>query len=278
MFQYTFGRRLQEKYQQQVIGDLISYQSNTVMPKTFPEILKFNTQIKVADAKSLNNILLFSPDSNQSKSKKRIQIVLEAIFNKNYYLEYNRAWRDPESLLKYSYYDGYWQSWRYLIGIEEKLKKEFQLKGEISKKSLGAITEYSNINSVMVGIRRGDYLLKKRHYGVFTSEYYQHCMDYIVKKINDPVFIVFSNDIEWVREHMDFKDYKVIYRTEELQDSDIEELMVMAACRHFIIVNSTYQWWGAWLSKNPYKIVMAPNNWFADNKPIDIVPPEWIRV
>lgn len=276
MFQYAFGRGLQENHQQQVASDLSIYFQDNEIKKT--EILKYDIRLEIADKGTLDKILLFQNNLEIFELGKKIQSGLEAVFNKNYYLEYSRAWRNPEDLLKYSYYDGYWQSWRYLTGIEEKLKKEFQLKGKIGQKSQYAIAEYSGINSVMVGIRRGDYLQERKHYGIYGQEYYLHCMDYITDQIKDPIFVIFSNDIEWVKNNMDFKNNKVIYRTKELQDSDAEELIVMASCQHFIIVNSTYQWWGAWLSKNPEKIVLVPDKWFADNKPIDIVPPGWIRI
>lgn len=279
MFQYAFGRALQEKYlQKHIVADFRFYQDKINGDTKRPNILELNILLKVADKKKLDDFFLFVTNPLLSKMKGKVLIGLEAIFNKEYYLEYNRAWRNPEKLLKYTYYDGYWQSWKYLIGIERKLRDEFQFKGNIGVKSRHAIIEYSKVNSVMLGIRRGDYLQESQHYGILTQEYYQKCMSYISNRIPDPIFIVFSNDIEWVKNHMDLKNYNVIYRTRELQDSDTEELMVMAACKHFIIANSTYQWWGAWLGKSPEKVVIAPNKWFADNKPIDIVPPDWLRI
>lgn len=279
LFQYAFTRSLQENYMEKdIFADFTLYQNYSKKTKYIPDILQFDINVKIASQKILKNHLFFERVSKYPKKQQKILAGIENILNRKYYLEYTRAWRDPGTLLKYTYYNGYWQSWKYLIGIEKKLKEELGLKNKIGKKSSNAIKEYSNMNSVMVGIRRGDYLQESKHYGIFNQDYYNFCMDFISNRINNPVFVIFSNDIEWVKKHIDFGQHSIIYREKEMQDSDAEELMVMATCKHFIIVNSTYQWWGAWLSQNSDKLVIAPCKWFADNKPIDIIPPEWIQV
>ena len=99
-----------------------------------------------------------------------------------------------------------------------------------------------------------------------------------VKTVNNPVFYIFSNDIGWVKKNLDLDRYRVVYRENENIIDDFEELQLMASCKHSIIGNSTFHWWGAWLINNPDKIIVAPKRWFFDNKPIDIVPPTWIRI
>ena len=90
-------------------------------------------------------------------------------------------------------------------------------------------------------------------------------------------FYIFSNDIEWVKSNMNF-DQKVTYFDNKNGIDDFEELFIMASCKHAIIPNSTFHWWGARMISNPEKIVICPEKWFADNKKIDIIPPSWIRI
>lgn len=278
MFQYAFACMLKEKYHQgRILADFSAYDSEDKSGIRVPRILQLNTDITIANEHSLNEVKMFH-HRVKSKPLYKMCLGLEGVLNKRYYLEWNRAYICPERLLSYQYYDGYWQSWRYLKGLENTLYEAFTLRKIPGEKTQNAIKKFSAINSVMLGIRRGDYLKDQKHFGIFDAEYYYHCMDYIQQKIENPVFIIFSNDIEWVKKNMDFRKYSVKYRLKNEQDSDTEELMVMASCKHFIIVNSTYQWWGAWLSKKPEKIVIAPEKWFSDDKPIDIVPPGWIKM
>lgn len=278
MFQYAFGKLMKEKYGEEVFADFSSYEKYDDTGIRVPRILKFQTDITFIDKDILQQVLLFKHGGNASAKMQKFRIGVEGIFNKCYYFETDRKWRNPENLLKYTYLDGYWQNWKYVTEMENPLRSEFVLKNNVGEKTRVSIEHCSKINSVMLGIRRGDYLQDKKHFGDFDIRYYHKCMDYIASKVEKPVFVVFSNDIEWVKNHMDFTKYDIVYRLKADQDSDLEELMVMAACKHFIIVNSTYQWWGAWLAANPNKIILAPKDWFADDKAIDIVPPSWIKV
>ena len=117
-----------------------------------------------------------------------------------------------------------------------------------------------------------------KHYGGFQKDYYLKAMGYMCKQLKDPTFYIFTNDLDFVKKELDLSCFNVKYREDEDQTSDLEELFVMGACKHAIISNSTFNWWGAWLIENKDKIVIAPKKWFHDNKPIDIVPPEWIRM
>ena len=103
-------------------------------------------------------------------------------------------------------------------------------------------------------------------------------MSYIAKRLYDPVFYVFSNDVQWCKEHLKWDDFNVQYREQEQQVSDLEEFFIMQSCRNAIIINSTFHWWAAYLIDNPDKIVIHPSKWFFDNKPIDIYHPDWVTV
>ena len=142
------------------------------------------------------------------------------------------------------------------------------------------------MSSVMVGVRKGDYTKGKKaisKFGAPSLDYYETAIKIILEKVEKPVFVVFSDDIEWVKENLTLEtrpglDIAVEYREKNKVNNDFEELFVMASCKHAIISNSTFNFWGAWLIRNPDKIVVAPKEWFKDNSPIDIVPSTWIKI
>jgi hypothetical protein len=281
LFQYAFLRSLQLKYScKNVKGDFSYYAHVKNDSIRVPRIESLNIKINKADDKDLNNVCMLKHPGNPLGLVYKGLIFAEHLLNRKYYFELDRRFRDVNRLIKYDYFDGYWQSWRYLDGIEGALKKEITFKKKFNKKTEEVISEIKNQNSVLLGVRRGDYIATskaRKHFGTFDIEYYLRAIEYVRERVRNPVFYIFSNDIQWVKQNMKF-DCNVVFRNSEDQASDIEELFIMAACKHAIIVNSTFYWWGAWLIDNAEKIVIAPKKWFADDKPIDIVPDNWVKM
>ena len=117
-----------------------------------------------------------------------------------------------------------------------------------------------------------------KFHGVCSLEYYANAIKNVSEKVVNPVFYVFSDDIAWVKENL-----KIDFPTKYVSDGilkDYEELMLMSYCKHNIIANSSFSWWGAWLNKNPEKVVVAPKQWFADESvdTSEIIPETWIRL
>lgn len=126
--------------------------------------------------------------------------------------------------------------------------------------------------SVSVHIRRGDY---KSHNLLLDDGYYLAAADMISHRINNPVWIVFSDEINYVKENYRFKG-EVIYIDDSYKLKDYEQLILMSQCKHNIIANSTFSWWGAWLNQNKNKCVVAPSKWISSQK--NIVPIDWIKI
>jgi len=194
---------------------------------------------------------------------------------------HNVGWNKNIINSKESYMDGYWQSYKYLDPIRSILLKEISLKEPIKNKYKELLNQISNTDSVSIHIRRGDYVndpkTKAAHY-TFGLEYYQEAVKIIAGKIPAPTFFVFSDDIEWVK-----KNFKSIFPTiyvSNAQIKDHEELMIMCECKNNIIANSSFSFWGAWLNKNPNKIVIAPKKWnnIYPKKYKDLLPKEWIQI
>ena len=278
LFQYAFGKRLNQIVDDDVKYDMSSYQYLAEDSIRRPRIMKFNVNLKIATQDELNALCLFSHKGKLTSTKYRIGIGLEAALNRKYYFEKDRAYRNPESLQKYSYFDGYWQSWRTIDKVWSELKEELIPNYSINAETQKMIDKVSNHNSVFVGVRKGDYTDSINHYGEFRQNYYDKAMNYILDRVPNPVFYIFSNDISWVKNNLSFNGKTVVYREPKDIIDDFEDLLIMANCRHSIMVNSTYHWWGAKLKDYEGKIVVAPSKWFFDDKPIDILPPHWVKM
>jgi len=281
LFQYSLIRNFEIKYNlKHIKGDFSYFNDINNDTVRLPRIKKLKVNITIASKEDVSEICKFKKSGNPLGLKYKSKIYFEKTFNKKYYFESDRSYRDLSTLLNYNYYDGYWQSWKYVEEIEDNLRKEIQPNFELSSQTKKIIAKMENENSVFIGIRRGDYLTTKKdinHYGSYSINYYLKAIEYIKKNVDNPIFYVFSNDITWVKENLDFKT-DVIYRDDKEQTSDVEELFIMGTCKHAIIVNSSFYWWGAWLIENQDKIVIAPNNWFADGSKIDILPQNWIKI
>ena len=101
-------------------------------------------------------------------------------------------------------------------------------------------------------------------------------IDIMKEKVKNPVFYIFSDDIEWVKENIDFKT-EVKYITGN--NKNYEELRLMYTCKHFIISNSSFSWWAQYLTDNKNRITSAPSKWFRNqNQKVDIYEDDWILI
>lgn len=177
------------------------------------------------------------------------------------------------------YLDGYWQSQKYFENIEDIIRKDFILKDEISLNIKNLMEVIQKENSVCIHVRRGDYVGNKVH-EIVGKEYYDKGLALISKKIKIDKLYVFSDDIKWCEENMKF-EFPVMFVGEEyVGQKDEGHLVLMKSCKNFIIPNSSFAWWGAWLSSYKDKIVIVPKQWFGDNSinSDDLIPKNWIRI
>ncbi|MEI8327970.1 MAG: alpha-1,2-fucosyltransferase [Candidatus Taylorbacteria bacterium] len=183
------------------------------------------------------------------------------------------------------YLDGYWQTEKYFRSIREILLRDFALRKPFSTSARGIEASIlREPNSVSLHVRRTDYSVNEQNIRIFGNhcdqEYYTKALSEIAKRINSTnlhVF-VFSDDIEWVKDHIDINFNKTYIS--ETSAPDYELMILMSVCKYHIIANSTFGWWGAWLDQKPNKIVIAPSVWIPGLKLSisDIIPPEWIKI
>lgn len=177
-------------------------------------------------------------------------------------------------------FSGYYQVARYYeeADVRTKLLEDFTLKdipesvAAISREMMGGGCE-----SVSLHVRRGDYLKLQDAYALCTKEYYEEAVKCICSRVGRPCHVfVFSDDLDWCRESLNlpvevtFVDLKMPNRPEL-------DMYLMSCCHHNVIANSSFSWWGAYLNRNPDKIVVAPKAWYVNDE-TDIVPANWIRL
>lgn len=175
------------------------------------------------------------------------------------------------------YVEGAFQTWRYWKDMMPEIRAELRVKTEPSEANRQIIEEMQACESVCVHIRRGDYLAPQfAHLNVCGEAYYKKAMERMKEQRPDAVFYIFTNnheEIEWIKAHYNFHGYTVRYV--DLDNPDYEELRLMYNCKHFIISNSTYSWWGQFLCDHEEKIVMAPDEWNREMKGDGIYMPDW---
>lgn len=281
MFQYAFAKQLQKKYCISEIKLDTSYYSRSykVSGTQYNSIDYFDVHYEKATSEDLKEVCKFRHTQKPMTLSYRIPIFLEMLLNKKYYHIRDFSYVNPKELLAYSYLDGSWQCPKYLEGIEGLLREEFVYKNPISEKVQIQIDRVKSENSVFIGVRRGDYVKPANInlYGELGERYYNKAISLIKTKVENPVFYVMSDDIEWVKNNIHFDEH-VTYRTKEMIGNAHEEMMFMSSCKHAIIPNSTFHWWGAWLIPGCDKIITVPYPWFADGTAIDITPSTWTKL
>lgn len=269
MFQYAIGKNL-------------ALQNNT--------ILKFDVSELEQDKLRHYELDIFNISGSIAT---RFTMMFVCIFNKRimskilgkYYLciKQQDLYFNEKMLLKKGniYLDGYWQSENYFKEIRNIIINDFMIKNKPDKRNKLMIEKIKNSNSVCIHIRRGDYISNaktNKFHGHCSLKYYYNAIEIIIKKVKNPTFYIFSDDSQWTKENLKLK-YPTIYVNINSPKKGYEDLRLMSNCKYFIIANSSFSWWGAWLSNTPNKIVCAPKRWFKSTYDEgDIIPKSWIRV
>lgn len=303
MFQYAAGRNLAMKHNTDLKFDLSWYagQSNRIY-----EMDKYNIHASLANSKDFFQV---SPrhgilDLVGNWFNQRMRSYTERAFRSvgvetynlpSYCLEFSTT-SVPQSLMigkiasqRYFHYDkefescpentylvGYWISYKY-FQQQSCIRDELTLKCPLGPYATSIARIISSGNSVSIHLRRGD-KLNDPQYRPTDIGYVLRSIDYIEKRISDPIYFVFSDDIDWVKSELPINQ-RIHFIENESEQRDTEDLHLMSLCKHNIIAESSYSWWGAWLNRNPEKLVVSPvaSNWInaAHYNTEDILPPEW---
>ncbi|MBC7695245.1 MAG: alpha-1,2-fucosyltransferase [Burkholderiales bacterium] len=281
MFQYAAARHLAFLHKTGLFVDTsyLDKNPNGAYTKRNLELNVFNVDLKIA---SPSDIKRFNIDSS-NKYWRGIQRNFSFLFSNLYVAESGIIYNTQFSNFpKNTYLDGFWQSERYFKPIESSLLKEFTPKDKLDSENEIWLNKINSCESVSLHIRRGDYVSSEnsqKHHGNLEISYYMNALKSIKEKHSKIEVFVFSDDLEWCRSNLKLDD--TIHFVDANQKNNFHfDMYLMSHCKHNIIANSSFSWWGAWLNQNNTKIVIAPANWFADKtlNTKDLIPPSWIIV
>ena len=185
---------------------------------------------------------------------------------------------DEEVLKKdRAYLVGCWQSEKYFENIKEEVRKAFIFKNiQLSEKMREYEKQMQETNSVSLHIRRGDYLEVSDVYGgICTPEYYEKAMKQMEEWFPDCHYFVFTNDVDWVKANYKQNNLTIVEGNDE--DAGYIDMYLMTRCKHYILANSSFSWWGCYLNPSEDKKVIAPKQWFNGRDCSDIYTKEMKR-
>jgi len=182
---------------------------------------------------------------------------------------------------RFTYLEGYWQSWRYFEPNRENILADFTLDTEAAGKNLEILEKIRSQNSVCLHVRLGDYVnfaSASAAHGNLTADYYRAALRRLGSVGPRKSFYLFSDEPEKAVRLLG-KGLKITVVDHNTQTPQ-EDLRLMSACRYFVTANSSFSWWAAWLSQRPGKRVFSPKKWFAGlaHDTRDLVPKGWIRL
>ncbi len=275
MFQYALALALKEKFPDEtVLFDTSHFESYRVhnglelervfgidLPRAkFSELLKVTYPVKSYKLwRSIRKLL----------SKRRTECFenRDYTFNEHVFEVGNR------------YYEGYWQNYEYFKDILPVVLKSFafRIEANAQTRSLLAFLD-KEAATVSIHVRRGDYLKAPNYAGLCGVEYYRAALDYVLRTIPNPRFFIFSDDMDWCRANISpllrgrehtFVDWN------KGRDSALD-MLLMSRCRHNVIANSSFSWWGACLNRNHEKVVCAPAKWTNTEVNCKFQMPDWV--
>jgi len=254
MFQYAYAKVIAEQYRLPLLLDL-SFYSKEAVSRTYS-----------LDKLSINEKSTTERPSKHIRSLWKRTLPINRLLMKMGLRPLNTV-----------YLDGYWQTEKNFGGRNEFVRSLFKF----PPPPIEWVQRVQNSNSVAVHVRRGDYLKIPRRQ-ICNLDYFTQAMHLAESRLDEPTFFIFSDDIEWCEIIASkFKNVVLVRGCK----SDLEDLHLMSLCKHMIMSNSSFSWWGAWLNESPGKLVFAPDKWIDDEKMnhefmvIDeILPPRWIRV
>jgi len=286
MFQYAFAIALQEKFRdEKVLIDTTHFNylfikklgaanlhNGFEIEKIFPK-----ANLKHATARDLMKITWYMPNYVLSRVIRRIFPI-----RKNEYIQNSTgifAYNDDIFNVKGNgYFEGVWQSIRYFEAVRDKLQAIFS-HPEPNDYNRKMIRNILDDNSVGIHVRRGDYLSLPAFCGICGVEYYKKGIDEVLKDGKEYTFYIFSNDMKWCENHIAplVGSNKIEYVSGNIGENSCWDMFLMTYCKDLIIANSSFSWWGAFLSKSVNRVI-APYPWLNRDCIMENYMDGWIKI
>lgn len=275
MFQFAFYLSLKHKYSNEIFKvdkswfDVNKVHNGFELDKIFKLDLDYST--------SQENIILFGGYNVFARAKRKYLFIkktelIESIDQQFHFFPdlYGKEGEDY-------YYLGFWQSYRYFELVSESVKNCFIFPDLTESKNMHIHSLIKSVRgrTVAVHVRRGDYLNNKSLIEACSLDYYKKAIAKIERVVKDPIYIIFSNDMNWCKSNFEFTNVEYVDWNEG--KLAFRDMQLMSLCDNNIIANSTFSWWGAYLNRNKNKTVLAPRYWI-NGKAKDLIPDDWIRL
>jgi hypothetical protein len=282
LFQFAAAYSLARNKGVELKSDLYTY---TKHPFRKYELHHFNIPLQEASREEVHR---FTGDNFLQRylNKKSNYLYCPGVFAQPHYHFYEDFFSLPVPL----YLSGYWQSEKYFLSVADPLRAMINPSTPADPKNNDLISTIRSCESVAVHIRRTDYN-PGSFFQPMSLDYYRRALKLMDERISNPCYFIFSDDMGWTRQQLDGLKNATFVDHNKGGDS-FKDLLLMSACRHQIIANSTFSWWAAWLNDFPGKTVIAPQTWFHNTwvtkkEPVypsrfyntkDLLPSSWIRV
>ena len=281
MFQYAACRTLADRLGTDLFLDLSFYDlppgEHTQRPF---ELDRVRTRYQRAAADQLRPFIALR-DHTWTRRTARL---FPFLYRSQRYLERQLFRYEPElgSIKQDTYIDGHWQSELYFADHAETIRRDLCPREAFGERNKTMLRSMEGIVPVSLHVRRGDYVTNadaNRVHGTSDVTYFERAMKRVLELAPYAVFHVFSDDPEWARKNLPALA-SLIFVEHNMGVADHFDLLLMSACHHHIIANSSFSWWGAWLNPRPNKLVIAPERWFRDPSvdTTDLIPANWVRL
>ncbi|MEG0024271.1 MAG: alpha-1,2-fucosyltransferase [Akkermansia sp.] len=273
MFQYAFGQAQRTSFGESVLYDISWFdevKKKGKMTLRNYELDVFLANVPLIDEPCVSN-LLYGRLPLISWMRRRFHKNLHLIRERDAH-EYREEFLTTRGDI---YYDGCFQNENYFTSIRSQLLHDFELREPLNSANDAMLEKIRKVHAVSLHVRRGDYLTTNR-LSVCPLDYYHHAMEWIAQHVENPHFFIFSDDPLWVAEHLSCNYTHTLVDLNGSHEG-YYDLELMKNCKHQIIANSTFSWWGAWLNQNPDKMIIAPTSWYADpsRQSDGLLPSQW---
>lgn len=279
MFQYAAGRAHSLERDLPLRLDITGF-ANYGLHQGFELLRIFNCTADIADQTDMVNILGWQLLPGIRKIVSRPSML--AFRHKGFIVEpHFHYWYGIKNIPSDCYLSGYWQSEKYFFDAAEQIRKDFSFRLPLDHANSELAKQIGQTCSVSLHVRRGDYVQNSNTaatYELCSLDYYNASIRHVAQRVINPHFFIFSDDITWAKSNLRI-DYPSYYVEHNHGAGSYNDMRLMSLCKHNIIANSSFSWWGAWLNPSFEKIVIAPRRWFAnETNTQDLIPQTWVKL
>jgi hypothetical protein len=247
MFQYAMGRTLAYQHKTDLLVDTRMFQGYGL--RNFELETVFNIQTHIATEGRIKKLIGWK--ANKLSGRLLREPCFAFLRGRNYYIEPAVNYvKEVRNLHDDCYISGYWQSERYFEDIKELIRTDWTFRQPLEGLNAELADKIKSMNAVSLHVRRADYVMDQRTnsvHGACPKEYFDRAVKYISELISSPAFFIFSDDPEWVKANLSL-NYEHYFISHNTGLDSFNDMHLMSLCRHHIIANSSFSWWGAWLN------------------------------